>query len=167
MPKPYIQKLINMKLLDHKNGFALEVGGGPGDDARSIAELGYTVESFDKKEGKDLRDFTFEKNKYDFINCNNVLPFIHDKNEVAKALLSMSESLKKGGTLHFTLFGENDPWAKTYPDTMSFFTFAEANKLVDSLPLACVVRSSEEYVGKTMAGTDKFWHMLRFVLVAK
>ncbi len=163
MIKPFITKLVHMKLLDHKGGFALEVGSGDGADAKSFEELGYKVTKFDKKEGTDLRDFNFEKEKFDFINCNNVLPFISDKKEVAVVLKKMADSLRPNGTLHFTLFGENDEW-RTKP-TMSFYTFDEANNLVDSLGLKCVSRSSDEYVGKTMAGDDKYWHIFRFVLV--
>lgn len=163
--KPYIQKLINMKLLDHKGGFALEVGSGNGEDAAVFESLGYTVLKFDLKEGIDLRTFKFPENKYDFINCNNVLPFIHDKAEVIKALRAMAGSLKTGGTMHFTLFGENDPWKVVYPEKMSFWSFDDINNFIDSIPLKCVQKSSEEYMGKTMAGDDKYWHMLRYVLI--
>ena len=163
--KPYLSKLLKFGYLNHTNGIALEVGSGDGEDAKALEELGYTVEKFDKKEGIDLRDFAFVPEKYDFININNVLPFIKDKREVIESLKKMAASLKKGGVLHFTLFGINDAWA-TKPE-MSFWTFDEANTMVDDLVGKCVIRSSEEYVGKTMAGDQKYWHMLRYVLVKK
>jgi SAM-dependent methyltransferase len=163
--KPYLTKLINMKLLDHEHGVALEVGAGEGKDASDIRSLGYTVMEFDKTSGTDLRTYDYGCDRFDFINVNNVLPFVQDKEEVKVTLQKMTQALKKGGILHFTLFGENDPWISR-PE-MSFWSFHESNDFVDTLDLKCILRCSEEYMGKTMAGEDKYWHILRFVLVRK
>ena len=160
--KPYVSKLFNLGYLDHKGGFAIDIGSGDGSDTKTFEDLGYRVEKFDKKDGKDLREYNFQTAKFNFINCNNVLPFIGKKEEIEIALQKMSAALAEEGTLHFTLFGENDEWNST-ESTMSFYRFDEANKMIDRLGLKCLLRSSEEYFGKTMDGEKKYWHILRFV----
>ncbi len=146
-----------------KGGIALEVGAGKGEDASVFESLGYMVEKFDKKDGMDLLDFDYKENSYDFINVNNVLPFIPEKEKVRNVLYKMAHSLKKGGILNFSLFGDEDEWyGKPH---MSFFSFHEASEMVEGLGIKIIDHESSKYRGKTMAGEDKNWHILRFILV--
>jgi len=158
----HIQNLINLDLLDGK-GFALDLGCGDGKDSLEFSKLGYNVVSVDKKTNFgiacDVRDFNIEYNKYSFINCNNVLPFIKNLEEVSNLLHGMAKGLIDGGILHFTLFGNKTDFAKEYPDTMSFFTYEEASKMADSLNLSLVEKSTVEGYHKSMMVVMKYWEI--------
>lgn len=169
--KSYIKNLIELKLLSG-NGFALDLGSGTGEDAIELEKLGYEVTVVDNHSfpsfkpkiptiKKDIRDFNIEKNKYSFINCNNVLPFL-SLEEANSLLKRIRDGLAPDGVAHFTLFGINDGWFGK--KGIHFRSYEEASLFVDSLGLFLEQKSTLEGWDYCQNGTKKYWNIHSFVL---
>src|SRR5690606_39196728 len=87
---------------------------------------------------------------YDLVHARNVVPFMHDK---AKQVVKM---LTMGRYILFTFFGPHDPW-----NNLS----AEKEEILPSLKNSEIIYScEEEFVGKTMTGDKKAWHIFTYVV---
>ncbi len=153
-------------LLVKDGGFALDVGCGNGRDSQFLIENGYMVTSLDKETSfpgavvTDIRDFIIEPEKYSFITANNVLPFLSSQDEVYKRLILMIGGLKKGGILHFTLFGKNSDIKVPI-----HFTYSEMEDFVDVfMEIKVQEKSTREGHGKSMKGLPIWSHVHTFVL---
>jgi SAM-dependent methyltransferase len=165
----YIERMKSLGLLSRK-GFALDIGCHSGYDSKLLKDMGYTVEAVDKKDfppvpgipftKADIIDFPIETAKYSLILCNNTLPFIKDKKDVANVIAKISEGLVPGGIAHFTLFGHNDDWADNLD--WSFYDYDEAKQIVHALPWDIVEQSNFEGEGMTMKGEPKHFEIHRF-----
>lgn len=173
MIKPYIQTLEQLDLI--KKGRVLDLGCRDGADARYFARKGHTVDAVDMAPSiqssknlhviqADIRDFKIKPAAYSVIICRHTLPFIEDKKAVRKIITDMSKGLTKDGVLFFTLFGPQDEFA-SMNKKMSFFTFKEASKIVNSLPLKIYEKSNFLGYLKTYSGILKYWEIHKFICV--
>ena len=165
-------------LYNLKNVKILDLGCGPGNRAISFAKNGNKVvavdsdgaaiESLSSRIGnlsiivvnQDIREFEIEPDSYDCIIASNVLPFIK-KDEIISVLEKVRRGLKKAGIAEFSLFGVDDPWAKMYADSMSFYERNEVQLFVEGLDSFSI----EEMKGEApmMNGELKYWH--KFLIV--
>lgn len=171
-----------------EKGRALDLGCATGTDSFSLAELGYSVDAVDLNSENidllkkalvsdsgqsfninpicsDIRTFDIQADKYTLIICNNVLPFISDKEMVKKLISDMSSGLVSGGNLYFSVFGPKDAWAGKMD--MSFFESEEILGILSVLPLEIYERSTTEGYNKTMKDVVKYSHIHRFILKKK
>src|SRR5262249_44279714 len=106
-PRYYIKHIENIGLLRPKESiatdYALDLGCGSGGDSIYLKSRGYIVTSvdiepyFDEAVVSDIRNYNIEKGKYSLIICNNVLPFIKNKDEVEKIIRNIIQGLKISG----------------------------------------------------------------------
>ncbi len=149
-----------------EGGFALDLGCGDGSDSDALKALGYEVTPVDigspyPSIKEDIRRYRIDPDRYDVIICNNVLPFISDKEDVKKALANIFQGLNDHGVAFLTFFGPKDDWAQR--PTMSFFDFAEITGYLRSFGLFILESSTTEGYGKTMKGNIKYCHIHRFL----
>jgi SAM-dependent methyltransferase len=141
---------------------ALEIGCGDGKFANFLQENGVTVTAVDIERSPNLnKDITFEMMKFenytpdtvfDLVHARNVIPFFKDKPEQLKRLLTM------GKYVFFTFFGPHDPWAE-------FNRTISKEDMVSVLKNVTVLYSKEEeYIGPTMKGDLKPWHIFTYVV---
>ena len=166
---PYIKKMSDLGLLK-KRGFALDLGCGNGDDSEALKSLGYEVVSIDIDSEyagikSDIRDFKIEQGKYAVIICNNILPFIPDKEDVKRIIQDICKGLNLDGVAFFTLFGVNDEWS--HKPSMSFFGLSEISSYIKDLGIFVLEYSMTEGYGKTIKGDIKYWHIHRFLCAKK
>lgn len=180
----HIRKIKSENLLSGK-GQALDLGCGVGSDAISLAAMGYSVDAVDQNQAstdalvlkakennfsiniyhKDIKDFNIQAGKYSIIICNNVLPFVEDKQAILELLKNIANGLGSKGVLYFTAFGPRDEWADN--PKMSFFDYDELVKFLGTLSIEIYHRSTEEGYGKKMDGSIKYWHIHRFFCIKK
>ncbi|MEX0918751.1 MAG: class I SAM-dependent methyltransferase [Candidatus Paceibacterota bacterium] len=179
---PLFKKLKNEKLLK-ADGQLIDLGGGDGRQAMDFLKYGYQVTLVDVDEGaliqaqknfkeiaedgywrienKNIQDFVFNQ-KYDGIIMANVLPFITDKQEIARIIKTAFRSLDESGFLYFTLFGPNDGWVTERRGKMSFYSRDESLSLLSIPPYF-----SSEDIGQGLTRQDKIknWHILHFLYI--
>lgn len=164
----YLQRLKEFNFLNGK-GFALDIGCHEGYDSLELKKMGYTVDAVDIKEWvilginfykSGIVDFPIGESKYSFILCNNTLPFIKDKLQVHKVLMSMAKGLAPGGVMFFSFFGHNDAWSDD--KNMSFYYYDEAVDEVNKLPVDLIEKSTFDGMMKTMGGDKKHSEIHRF-----
>lgn len=157
------------------NGLVLDVGCGKGQRALEFAKKGNKVIAVDKDEKAildlsdahenltalhfDIKEMTIDRDKYDLILANNLLPFLGDKDTVRTVLTRLWYGLKKGGFLEFTLFGKDDAWVGK--PGMYFYESADE---VNQFPEHIYWQSEEKGYAPTMKGDTKFWHIFRFIV---
>lgn len=168
----------SLEALGIPKGVALDIGCGPGVDAKYLAEQGFTVEAIDSSEDsvkqtrelcknlnvtvfqESINDFAIEAEKYSLIFSWNALPYLQ-KTEAENVLRKSYAGLTKNGALIFTVFGSEDDWVKN-KEAESFFTLEEVKNIFAG---AEIVKAEEIKEGKTMPdGKTKFWHLLKFVI---
>lgn len=173
--KPYLDNLYRNKLLKGK-GFALDIGCYKGEDALTLARLGYTVDALDIDISHalyhledinyieaDIISADIDKSKYSLIVANNSLPFISDKESVKNVLRRMKDGLKKGGIMHFSIFGPESYWFGRRD--MSFFEYYEITDFVKTLGLQIYEKSSIQGFRETMSDGIRFLDVHRFTLI--
>lgn len=157
---------------------ALDIGSGPLVETKFLLEKGWFVDAVDKdpesaliankiKSEKfsffhtDVANFNFKKEEYDLIVSLLALPFINSNN-FNSIFSKILYSLKSGGYLCISLFGDRDGWA-TVRDTMSFFTREEVESMFSSLKILRFIEDDD--VAPTVSGEAKEWHI--YTIIAK
>ena len=168
----------SIEILEIPRGAALDIGCGPGVDAKYLAENGFTVEALDFSEDsvkqtrelcknlnvtvlqESINDFAIEAEKYSLIFSWNTLPYLQ-KTEAENVLRKSYAGMAKYGTLIFTVFGAEDDWVKS-KEAESFFTIEEVKDIFKG---AEIIKAEEIKEQKVMpSGKNKFWHLLKFVI---
>lgn len=167
-------------LYNLKNAKILDLGCGPGNRAISFAKSGNEVVAVDDSKeavknlidrignlpiipiNQDIREFHIEPKSYDCIIASNVLPFLK-KDEIVSVLENMKRGLKKGGIAEFSLFGIDDPWAKKYAGSMTFYERSKLPLFTEGMDLLSLEEMKDN--APTMNGEIKYWH--KFLIVYK
>ncbi len=163
-PNLYLKRINDFNLLSKDGGFALNIGSGDGRDSQFLSDLGYAVTSVDKESHPgvvvtDIRDFIIEPKRYSFITANNVLPFLPSKAETYVAIINIVNGLKKGGLVHFTVFGpKSDIKAPTH------FSYNEILDFVAALDVEIVEAATRDGIGQNMKGDVIHSHVHSFLL---
>lgn len=168
----YIKHIENIGLVGNVSPYevkyALDLGCGKGGDAEYLESLGYTITAVDKKKyyGKalvaDLFSYKIESGKYDLIICNNVLPFIGNKDAVKSIVWSIVKGLKTGGAAFLTFYGPNSGF-KNRSD-MSFFEYDEILSFVKNLRIEIMDQTTTEGYTRNGQGKIIYQHSHRFIL---
>lgn len=175
-PNAILVELVSS--MGHEQGKALDLGAGPLVESQFLLESEYEVDAVDKDPAsaniareinnkkfkffaQNIVDFDFKKEKYDLVVSLLTLPFIQPEafNDVFERLVS---SVKTGGYIYVSLFGDRDDWAKTQ-SKMTFLTKQKTEGLFKSFEIIQFIEEEEE--GKTVRGDIKKWHI--FSIVAK
>lgn len=167
------------RALEHveRRDAAIDLGAGALNDVKFLLAAGFaSVEALDSAPiAQDVadtlpadrfayriarfEDFAFPENRYDIVNAQYALPFIHPGHfeRVFGAILA---SLRPGGIITGQFFGNFDDWAGT--PTMTFHTVADARKALAALrPLE--FEEYDEPEGSLLNGTPKHWHYFDFI----
>lgn len=175
-PNAILVELVSS--IGHTQGKALDLGAGPLVESQFLLESGYEVDAVDKDPAsadvaskinnkkfeffaENIVDFNFKKEKYDLAISLLTLPFIQPEafNNVFERLIS---SVKAGGYIYVSLFGDRDDWARTQ-SAMTFLTKQKIVELFKSFEIIQFIEEEEE--GQTVRGGIKKWHI--FSIVAK
>lgn len=169
-------KLVEMAVSHIKQpGKALDIGAGALRDTRYLLEQGFEVTAVDKDETTqevskelnneklsaittNLTEWEFPQEVFDLVIAINVLPFI-GKDSFSDVFDNVKKSLKPGGVLCFTLFGNKDDWVTN--ENMSFFDKEEVEQLISDMKI--ISFGEEEKDGKTIRGDSKHWHIFRII----
>ncbi len=156
-----IYKDIKIKPTNFEVCSVLEIGPGEGKFANFLAENGVSVTAIDTKRFSQLNelvkfeeikfeDFNSEK-VFDLVHARNVVPFFSNKKEQLKRMLKM------GKFVYFTFFGPHDPWA-------SRGLTIEKDELLSVITNEEILYvKEEEFVGLTMNGEYKPWHIFTYL----
>jgi len=175
-PNGYI--LDALRIFKLKKGDVLDIGCGPGVDARYLGQLGFHVTAFDSDPNsvkaaqeitaglpvtileQKIEDFVFDEAGYDLIIAWRSIPFLQ-KPQATDALLKIQKHLRPGGVGVIAIFGPDDGWAHDRKG-MSFFTVDELKNLWPSMKF---VRTFEERAEASLAaGGSKFFHMINCIV---
>ncbi len=174
-----VNKLSSEHLLRF-GGVLLDLGCGEGGDAIAAAKIGMKVTAIDKspesivklQEAKgdldidartgNIEDFSIEESSYDAIIANNSLPFL-SKNACKEVMLKCVVGLKSGGVFYLSIFGDRDEWSTR--ESMNFWKEDEIVDFLEKTGLKIRLRITEEGIGQTRMGKEKFWHVYRFILL--
>lgn len=176
IPNRTLMRLVEN--VDCQSCKALDIGSGPLVETKFLLEKGCFVDAIDKdsesaqmasqiKDEKfsffhtDVVNFNFKKEVYGLIVSLHALPFVNpnDFNSIFNKILY---SLKSGGYLCISLFGDRDGWVSTR-DTMSFFTREEVESMFSSLKILRFIEDDD--VAPTASGEAKEWHI--YTIIAK
>lgn len=147
-----------LEQLNPQNKRILDVGTYNGKFIEFLKDKN-SVTGIDIKTGQDIRTYPLAENEYDIIIARNVLPFLSSKQEIFDVVEKMYQGASE--YLFFTLFGENDPWAKDSPE-MTFINDEDAMALKKKYP---VVEFHYTYgEGGTLAGGTKLWEKYIFII---
>lgn len=158
------------------DGRILDIGSYDGRNFPPLFELGYKVVAVEKStkwadhiakeyplvelHQKDIADFEIKPDSFEAIICHNVLPFVESKEKVVKVILSCVKGLKKDGVFWFTVFGENDEWAKD----ITTFSYDEIIELLSQSDVKIIHKATEEGLGACMDGEIKNWQIHSFLI---
>jgi len=147
-------------LKNFKGKRILDAGVGPVSIFPKLKEDNTVVE-IDIRNGthEDIRIFPIKENEYNIIICRNVLPFLSSKHEIFDVIEKMYKRASE--YIIFTLFGENDPWAKENYK-MTFIN----NEDVTYIKEKYVVEEFEYFYDEspTMKGDTKLWEIYTFII---
>jgi SAM-dependent methyltransferase len=165
-PRPLLQRALPLAT---PKGKALDLGAGALNDARFLAENGFTVDAVDSNPEvrsylpenapitltiSKIEDFDYPNAAYDLINAQFSLPFVAPE-RFTNTFQEIIASLAPGGIFCGQFFGPEDDWSD---DTaMSFHTEEEIRELLSSIEIVSLEESKKS--AKTAAGKDKFWHI--------
>lgn len=150
--------------------YALDLGCGRGGDSAYLSTLGYKVTAVDKEKYYesstqcDIRQYEINLAKYSVIICNNVLPFINDKDDVLAIIMTVFSGLKSGGAAFLTFYGPNSGF-KDRTD-MSFFDYEEILSFIEKFPIKIMDKSTSEGYSKNARDEIIYQHSHRFILQA-
>lgn len=173
------QILIELvEFMNCSSGNALDIGAGPLVETSYLLESGYAVDAIDKdpasasvaKEIKsekfhffneDIAHFYFKDKEYNLVLSLFTLPFISPDNFYG-VFQRIINSVKDGGYVCISLFGDRDEWANT-STKMTFLTKQKVEALFDSFDIIRFIE--EDRKRPTVGGKMKKWHT--FTIVAK
>jgi len=133
----------------------LDLGFGQGKDVLFMAKNKFNVTAVEKSESlvkqikEDIKkdnlnnikvtqsnalDFKIEKNKYDIINCNNVLPFLK-KDKALGLIKNIQKKIKKNGFILLSAFTTDDPSYKSKDKFLTYFKPQEILKLFNDFKI--------------------------------
>lgn len=160
-----------------EKGSALDFGAGALVDTKHLLEQGFGhVTALDNDEASEERskeiisenfvfaknrfeDFDYPTNKYDLINAQFAISFIH-KDRFTDVFTKILNSLKKGGIITGNIFGDKDEWNKPESDK-TFLNKEQFDEFFSNLTIHKF--AEEEYDKETALGTMKHWHTLQFI----
>ncbi len=149
--KGVLDNPINRKLID--------IGSGDGSHGAEFQKDGWEVTFIEKKDGLDASIYDFPKDTYAIAVARNSLPFMEDKQ--FEVISKIYDTLKVGGYFYGTVFGHDEPWAKTGKITP--LDFDETRNYLKGLGFSIIWESVEKGIGKAQNGELKEWHILKFV----
>lgn len=180
------KKTPNQAIVDlmHKFNFskkhkALDVGAGPLIETKFLLDKNFTVFAVDSdsESQKIAQSFNNEslvfvlgkiqevdllKDEFDLVLSFNTLSFI-PKGEISLVFNKITDSVKVGGYIIVSFFGNRDDWAKKYSN-LSFFTRSQVTSLFDkNFNIERFIE--EDKKGMTVQRIMKNWHI--FTVVAK
>ncbi len=175
-PRPLLKEALSfVKGVGERR--ALDLGAGAMNDVHFLAQNGFKVIAVDsnKEVEKYMQDipnaefvastfdvFSFPLKEFDIVNAQYSLPF-NPPTTFNIMFSKLIHSLKKGGIFVGQLFGEEDGWAG---DTkMTFHSDTEIKDLLQ--PFNILVYREEKKLGTTVAGKEKFWHVLHIIAEKK
>lgn len=157
-------------------GIALDVGCGPGRDAKFLLQQGWQVDGLDGNESAlniavencirsagfkplqaSFEDISFRPKSYDLITASYSLPFCHPKH-FSGFWKNLVESLKSGSYLSCDFFGPNDEWNTPQRTNMTFLSRAQVEKMIPGFEILNLDEKEEE--APTALGPLKHWHIL-------
>lgn len=141
-----------------KEGFTMITAVDKEPIAQKVANMlpkehfSYVISTFESLE--------YPENKFDLINAQFSLPFIHPEvfTEVFKKIVG---SLKKEGVFVGHLYGKNDEWALS-EKSMTFHTVDEVRELLSGLEI--IDFQEKEWDKPTAEGSMKHWHTFLFIV---
>ena len=143
-----------------KEGIVIDIGSGDGREGEIFKENGFQVTSIDIKGGIDATEYSYPKEEYDIAIAKNSLPFMKDKQ--LDVISNIYKTLKKGGYFYGTVFGKNDPWAKS--GLITPMDFIELLEFFNKVNFKIIWQCEEKGIGKTIKGDFKDWHILKFLV---
>jgi SAM-dependent methyltransferase len=177
-----LYKKLSRENLIQTPGNILDLGSGNGVRDLPFIEAGYSMTLVDKSvraiaEAKekisDTSKITFIESDietfeitegYDGIIAMNSLPFLKNEDLVIKVVNDSFNKLRKGGFLHFSLFGPEDEW---YGDENLRLTFFSLEKALTILPDKPYFVSEDKGIGGMMKGGTKWWHIIHLLYIKK
>jgi len=158
---------------------ALDVGAGPLIETKFLIDNNFhvsavdmdlesqnTAQSINNKSlyfqlGK-IQNIDILKNEFDLVLSFNTLSFL-PQSELLPVFNKMSDSLKNGGYMVISFFGNRDDWAKKEND----LTFLNKNQVENLFDKSFEIERfiEEDKKGMTVTKTIKHWHI--FTVVAK
>lgn len=178
----WIQKTIE-RFSEYK-GTAYDLGCGAGNISMYLLKKGWKVIAIDREvqvienkkkviEGNVRDNLKIIQESFEnvqMIECDLVIA-IHslswcNKDNFDEVWSNIKKSLKIGGRIAITLFGENDEFGKKNPQ-MSLFNRNEILELLDDFEIEGKSREiiEKEYDGKLANGRPHHWHI--FIIMAK
>jgi SAM-dependent methyltransferase len=174
-PRYYMKHMENIDLLgpipSGQLSYALDLGCGRGGDSEYLRSLGFKVDSVDiekhyeKAIACDIRSYPITAGKYSIIICNNVLPFIADKNEVKDIISNILHGLAYKGSAFLTLYGLKSGFAGR--TDMSFFGYDEIRTFLETLPVQLTDSTTTEGFTKNGKGEIIYQHSHRFIVTRR
>lgn len=158
-----IYKDIRAKLPEDEILTVLEIGPGEGRFSNTLAEEDIAVTAVDLERSSNISEkvhfetMSFEDyhsdGVFDLIHARNVIPFFKDKPKQLGRMLSM------GKYVYITFFGPKDPWSELGR------TIAKEEILsVLSSKHTILYAKEEEFVGSTLNGDLKPWHIFTYLI---
>ncbi|GAC1332678.1 MAG: AAA family ATPase [Candidatus Dormibacteria bacterium] len=153
----------------------LELGPGPGNDARHMVSRGYRVTAVDIIDPIDgfleslppKGDFNFVRARfedfafaaYDLISAQFSLPFIR-RSEFEPVLRRVVTALRPGGIFTGQFFGPRDEWSDAGSEVV-ITDPADVPRLLDGLAVVSI--EEEEREGRLAIGGSKHWHLVHVI----
>lgn len=155
---------------------ALDLGAGSLNETEHLLNIGFKkVVAVDKVEDreiinsinndnlifekKDIVDYNFIDNSFDFINAQYVLFFVK-KDRIEKLIEDIKKSLKKGGIFTGQFLGPKDTWANR--SDIYLYQEKEVREFFSGLEI--IYFEEEEKDKKACVGGEKHWHIFHFIV---
>ncbi len=155
---------------------ALDLGAGALNESEHLLNIGFKkVVAVDRTEDleiinsinnnnlifekKDIVDYNFVDNSFDFVNAQFVLFFV-EKDKIKKLIEDIKKSLKKGGIFAGQFLGPKDSWAKR----SDIFLYQEKEVRDFFSDLEIIYFEEEKKDKKVCVGDEKHWHIFHFIV---
>lgn len=153
--KGVLENLLSRRVID--------IGSGDGKHGKEFESHGWEVTYIEKKDGLDATTYDYPGDTFGLAIARNSLPFMGDKQFEVVAKIYFT--LVKGGYFYGTVFGHEEPWAKTGIITPLDFTDVET--YLKKIGFDILWQSTEKGIGKAQNGEVKQWHIFKFLCQKK